>query len=326
MSTKVFVSSTCYDLIDVRSEIENVLKENGLTPILSDSSTSDFNINLDINSIECCLVNVKVADVFIIILSQRYGGSLLSSGYGDISATHLEYLTAAQNNLPIYMYVRDRLEAEYSIYKKNKENPGTPLNLSWIKPNDVKIFDILESHRKLSKDNNKSNWIGTFKNSLELKELLIRDLQLNIGKAIVKRLIDQRKIPFFIIKFSQSIEPVSQSIEPHKRKVNLHFSIKNPSEIILLNPKIRLIKNGVETIKGMNLKLTTFDANFLTSRDMEIIEEESHQNLSLNIRFTLPEGVTIEAEHKIEYSEGLVYFMRLIFVSNNNLQIDVLKN
>ena len=56
----------------------------------------------------------------VIVLSQRYGPSLAKAGFGDYSATHLEYLRALERRKPVYMYVRDRLEADYAIWKKAK--------------------------------------------------------------------------------------------------------------------------------------------------------------------------------------------------------------
>jgi hypothetical protein len=38
----VFISSTCYDLIDLRAELEAMLRDLGLHPVLSDRPTSEF--------------------------------------------------------------------------------------------------------------------------------------------------------------------------------------------------------------------------------------------------------------------------------------------
>ncbi len=73
---KVFISSTCYDLIDVRCELDDFLKSLGLLPVLSDSYLSDFEVQYDKNSIETCLVNVRSADIVIVILDKRYGPRL----------------------------------------------------------------------------------------------------------------------------------------------------------------------------------------------------------------------------------------------------------
>src|SRR4051794_39883625 len=91
---KVFVSSTCHDLIDLRSEVKVMLEEIGFDALLSESDLdSAFVVSGDIdkNSIQECLDNVNSCDCLLLILSQRYGPTLGKYGYADVSATHLEY-------------------------------------------------------------------------------------------------------------------------------------------------------------------------------------------------------------------------------------------
>lgn len=116
---RVFISSTCFDLIDVRAELAEQLKLIGITPILSDDKLSDFKVKPDVNSIETCLINVESCEEFILILDRRYGASLKDCGFDDFSATHLEYKRALENKIPVRVYVRDRLEADYSSWKRN---------------------------------------------------------------------------------------------------------------------------------------------------------------------------------------------------------------
>src|SRR4051812_10143827 len=113
MGMKVFISSTCYDLMDLRAELLADLRELGVEVLLSDHKDSDFVVpsGPDVNSIEACLVNVRASYVVVLILSQRYGPNL-GPLFGDVSATHAEYNEARKLNKPIYCYVRDRLDGD----------------------------------------------------------------------------------------------------------------------------------------------------------------------------------------------------------------------
>src|SRR5437879_24456 len=100
---KVFISSPVYDLMDVRQEVKMHLQgsvkflsspKNGYDSVLSDSSEESFEISPKIDSIENCLENIRAAQHYILIISQRYGPTLGKSGFEDISATHLEYREA----------------------------------------------------------------------------------------------------------------------------------------------------------------------------------------------------------------------------------------
>ena len=55
---RIFVSSTVFDLLDVRAEIAELLRELGIAPVMSDDKLSDFDVKQDVNSIETCLLNV----------------------------------------------------------------------------------------------------------------------------------------------------------------------------------------------------------------------------------------------------------------------------
>jgi len=93
----VFISSTCYDLADLRNELYTTIMNWGLRPILSDIGSSFFE-SYSIDSISSCLLNVDHSDVFILILSQRYSISLSDfseeQNYGYLSATHTEICRA----------------------------------------------------------------------------------------------------------------------------------------------------------------------------------------------------------------------------------------
>lgn len=189
---KVFISSTVFDLIDVRAELENLIRDMGLSPVLSDSSTSDFVVNTDANSIETCLVNVRASDIMLVVLSNRYGPSLENAGFPNLSATHLEYKEARNIGIPIYVYVRDRLESDYHFWKKDKARK----DFSWVKKEtDYPLFDFIHEHQALSKTQEKSNWYSTFSNSVELKKLVRRDLALPAGRVSLERAIRENKMP-----------------------------------------------------------------------------------------------------------------------------------
>jgi hypothetical protein len=194
MESNIFISSTCFDLIDMRSEIFTYLKEAGLVPIMSDQLDSDFQTFHDQNSIETCLINLRNADLVIIVLSQRYGPTLEKAGFSSVSATHLEYLEAIKENKRIIMFVRDRLEADFNIYLKTKDAKA----LTWVRDKDIKIFEIIEGHKRLVNTTN-NNWYWTFKNSVEVKKRLDVELKVNISEVRLNNLIKSGNVPFVTI-------------------------------------------------------------------------------------------------------------------------------
>ena len=195
---KVFVSSTVYDLLDARAEVEYQLRDMGLEPVLSGSSTSAFQPVPDKHAIESCLVNLRHCDAVIVLLCQRYGPSLAKVGFDDLSATHLEYKEAKRSNKPIFMYVRDRTEADFNIAKKNR---GQSVALSWVeRDDDRRLFEILKDHRMLAQDKQESNWFDTFRDTIELKTLIRRSLGLAAARTELEHLVMAGLVPMLDLR------------------------------------------------------------------------------------------------------------------------------
>lgn len=196
----VFLSSTIFDLIDVRASLERLLRQIGVSPILSDSSLSAFDAKPSVNSIETCLLNVDRADEFICILDQRYGPSLASAGFEDISATHLEYRRAKSQGIPIQFFVRDRLEADYAVWRRNPSD--TNLKLAWTK--DKRLLQFLDEHRKLENQTEHSNWFSVFTAATDLCDIVETRLQDQILPGQLMDALQSNAMPLFSCKLSSN--------------------------------------------------------------------------------------------------------------------------
>ena len=207
MSAKVFVASTCFDLIDVRAELENEIRELGLTPYLSDSKLSDFDYGDEAvgrNSIDLCRHNLKSCDYVIFVLSQRYGHELERYGYPGISATHLEYRTAIEHNkddnekkkLKILFFVRDRTIVDYDRWRKDKSIDKKFLMYT----KDAKLFDFIEEHATIhAEDKNRTNWITEFSSTVDLKKAVRKQLEKESLKEELAKLMRERDVPTITI-------------------------------------------------------------------------------------------------------------------------------
>jgi hypothetical protein len=206
----VFVISTCYDLIDIRAEVSQLITEMGLVPRLSELGESAFDVsfNPDENSIEMCLRNVKQSDLFVCILSRRYGPTIgsdvidrfydgieLFSEEEALSATHLEYRLAVKLRKPIYFFVRDRTLNELDVSIRR-----------WIGEKDLGVFKIIKEHRTLSVGRN--NWYTQFKDSVELRSYLSQWLERKSEKGKLHKMMLAGVIPpvhLSVIQFNRGI-------------------------------------------------------------------------------------------------------------------------
>jgi hypothetical protein len=133
-----------------------------------------------------------------LILNQRYGPRLGAYGFDNVSATHLEYRRAIKVGVPIYVYVRDRLEAEYAIWRRNSE--AQDLKFSWTTSKDIGIFELLKEHAELDANIPRSNWYSTFSSSVDLKAVTGKFLE---DKTFPDRLVEaihRNQFPLFDIE------------------------------------------------------------------------------------------------------------------------------
>ncbi|HZL79813.1 MAG TPA: DUF4062 domain-containing protein [Candidatus Limnocylindrales bacterium] len=91
--TRIFVSSTCYDLAAVREDLRRFILQLGHEPLLSEYHS--FPINPDQTTIQNCKKSVEShTDVLVLIVGGKRGALDPASGK---SVTNLEYDTARQN-------------------------------------------------------------------------------------------------------------------------------------------------------------------------------------------------------------------------------------
>lgn len=180
----IFVSSTCYDLSQVRMDMSDFIINLGHQPFLSDFD--NFPINPNQQTTLNCINNVKnEADLFILIIGSRYG-SMLSNGY---SITNTEFLAAKNKGIPIYIFIDKKVLTALSFWKTNKSGDFRGI------VDNVQIFefiqDIRENHKLWTFEfETVQNIISTLKTQLSylFKESLNLRTKLSLNKSPVLNL------------------------------------------------------------------------------------------------------------------------------------------
>ena len=152
----VFVSSTCYDLAQVRQDLRLFFESLGMVPILSEFPSFPVDPNLD--AIENCLVGVKEkADIFVLVVGERYG----SETENGKSVTNLEYLEAKAKGIPRYVFVQKSILTEHSNWQKDRSGDFSGF------VDSSKLFEFVESLR-----DPKENWVFPFDSAQDIIETL----------------------------------------------------------------------------------------------------------------------------------------------------------
>lgn len=279
---KIFLSSTVYDLIDIRAEISALLSNLKCMPCLSDDKLSSFNELPSQNSIETCLINLRASDLVIFVLNQRYG-PCLGAHFGNISATHLEYREAIKDNKSILFFVRDRLYADYHSYKKN----GRKYDISypWVNnEKDLKLFEFIEEHSELS-ETPRNNWVIPFTNSIDLKNAISKHVEVKIRPERLIQAIDSNYFPAFTaeMEVTQLMSPLNLKIKVIFKNRGLSpafdFSIKNSSSSVGRENRKKIVYSGEQVFNTFLLDINCNDVDvvleleYLSSIGVVVLEK-----------------------------------------------------
>lgn len=120
--TKIFVSSTCFDLSQVREDIRALVLKLGHEPLLSDYPS--FPVLPDLGAIENCKRNVREnTDIFVLIVGGKRGSL---DPHTNQPITNIEYETAKENGIDTFIFVRQAVITLLPVWEKNPGADFTP--------------------------------------------------------------------------------------------------------------------------------------------------------------------------------------------------------
>lgn len=137
---RVFVSSTCYDLSVIRSQLRIFIQNLGHEPLMSDYSDLLYDPRLHTHT--SCVDEVANADVVVLIVGSRFGGKTVPEALSkldfdllkkeskstesftkkeNLSVTQLEILKAVESGIPVFTFVDSSVWHDHALYEKNKD-------------------------------------------------------------------------------------------------------------------------------------------------------------------------------------------------------------
>ena len=169
--TRIFISSTCYDLSQIRKDLKEGIEVMGHEAVLSENM--DFPINPSLTSVENCVEAVRNdIDVFVLIIGNKYGCKLESGK----SITNSEFLTALELGIPVYTFSLKKMVNLLPIWKSNKGlDFGDAVD-------DVKVFEFLEDVRE-----KRSKWNFEFESAQDILEILKSQLSILFKQSLKTR-------------------------------------------------------------------------------------------------------------------------------------------
>lgn len=142
---RVFISSTFYDLRQVRSDIERFIRELGYEPVRHETGSVPYSRDerLEIGAYR----EIESSDVIVFITGGNFGTeSEEEPGY---SISQVELKRALEKGIQVFIFVETSVLNEYNTYKLNKNAN----EIKYYSVNDVKVFKFLEELFALPSNN-----------------------------------------------------------------------------------------------------------------------------------------------------------------------------
>ena len=234
--TKVFISSTFYDLKHIRGDLENFLNTMCYDPILHEIGKIPYKKDKLEND---CYREINNADIVICIIGSKYGSESVHGG----SITQNELKKALESNKKLYIFVEERVLTEFSTWRMNKENKE--IKYSYV--DDSKIYEFLESIYNLPNNNQikefnkntditeylKEQWSGLFHEYLNEE---VKKEEVSLAKELKEQINNFSTIVEFL---REDNKKVSKTLEEF-----IYFNNKFLEELlkILIIPKTFYIK------------------------------------------------------------------------------------
>lgn len=226
---RVFVSSTCYDLTVLRSELRLFIQAMSYEPIMSDYE--DVLYDPRIHTHTSCVDEVTNCDILLLIIGSRYGGKgsiealnridfeKLSSESQDVeslkeketlSVTQLEVLKAIENTIPVYTFIDKKVWHDHKVYEKNKDTDIIDKIFFPSIENQLTakyIFKFINFVRLRTKGNN----IFPFEKAQDIEEILKKQ-----WGSYFQRLLNEQR---FIEAEKKRIDILSEQFEDLKTAI-----------------------------------------------------------------------------------------------------------
>ncbi|GAA4458796.1 hypothetical protein GCM10023189_31610 [Nibrella saemangeumensis] len=265
----IFISSTDYNLKDLRAELARFLTELGYKPFLSSAEGFPDN-SPNLEPWESCIPVLDKCFVMVLVIDGRYGAGLKWPNYSEyfsdkrIAPTHGEYIYAHRNKKRMLVFIRKALMPHYQSYRtvmercsNNKEEAEKLLTPTLP---DYVTFQTLDFINEV-KTTKPIPWINEFEDITSVK----REIQKKMLNELAELFLVKNKHFETVI---ESFNKVMDSLSLDKQKEVLQ-KINATKEITEAVGKLEEYKSQIEEV---NTKLE--EARATGNEDKEKYEKQ----------------------------------------------------
>jgi hypothetical protein len=141
---RVFISSTFYDLKQVRADLDLFLDQLGYEPVRNEEGDIPYGKHDALE--EYCYKEIRSIDILVSIIGGRFGSE---SHAGNASISQMELRAALNENKQVYIFIEKNVLSEYETYLLNKEHS---INYRYV--DDSRIYAFIDEIKGLGSNNN----------------------------------------------------------------------------------------------------------------------------------------------------------------------------
>ncbi|MCH7877905.1 MAG: DUF4062 domain-containing protein [candidate division Zixibacteria bacterium] len=288
---RIFISSTYYDLKDIRESLEGFIRELGFEPILSEIGNIPYSPDTPLD--ESCYREAGNSDIFVLIIGGRYG-SEWSGGEREVpksffdqydSITKKEYEKAVARDVPTYILIEKAVYSEFEIYQRNKDNE----EINYAQVDSANIFRFIDDI--LSKP--KNNPIHKFDKLNDIKKWL-REQWSGLFQTLLGKLSDEKQLTSLSAQV-KDLSEVSSTLKKYMETVVTKVVPKQAAGIIMEESKrlkeaqnlSKLRRNDFFRffLKNLNFSVEDFEDALNSSQDFTALRNKLISIRPLDLEF-----------------------------------------
>lgn len=226
---RVFISSTCYDLSVIRSQLRIFIQNLGFEPLMSDYS--DLLYDPRIHTHTSCIDEVATADIVVLIVGSRFGGVTVPEALArldfellkkesknteslmqkeNLSITQLEILKAVESGIPVFTFVDTSVWHDHALYEKNKDKSIINL-ISFPSIEKAETASFIFEFINFLRHRARGNSVFTFSKLQDIEDILRKQ-----WSALFQKLIQEQRNRVFEVK---RIENLTEQFEDLKTAI-----------------------------------------------------------------------------------------------------------
>lgn len=221
---RVFISSTFYDLRQIRLELDKFIESLGYEPIRNEEG--DIPYGKDDALQEYCYKEILNVDILVSIIGSRYGSAgNVKEKEQEYSISQLELKTALKEGKHVFIFIDKNVYTEYETYLLNK---GNEVKYKYV--DNPNIYKFIEEIRSLPNNNN----IKAF----ETADDITRYLREQFAGLFKQYIIDSKKArEVFIIKDIENTAKTLREMVDYLKSEN-HDKDEQIAQIVKVNHPI----------------------------------------------------------------------------------------